>query len=153
MLLEGLTIPIIIGAALVDSINPCVFGVLIFLIAFMTKVFKSHHRMLIGGIIYTTVVYASYFLIGLGFLKFTVSFGLSVAIYWIAATIAIIAGLVKIKDKGGKETLLVKLSNCWRIRCIRCSCRTTLYRSTLSSNPRYPRNRRSCTRNSSFIVI
>lgn len=98
MLLEGLTIPIIIGAALVDSINPCVFGVLIFLIAFMTKVFKSHHRMLIGGIIYTTVVYASYFLIGLGFLKFTVSFGLSVAIYWIAATIAIIAGLVEIKD-------------------------------------------------------
>lgn len=98
MLLEGLTIPIIIGAALVDSINPCVFGVLIFLIAFMTKVFKSPHRMLIGGIIYTAVVYASYFLIGLGFLKFTVSFGLSVAVYWIAATIAILAGLVEIKD-------------------------------------------------------
>ena len=60
---EGLTLPIIIGAALLDSINPCVFGVLIFLIAFMTKVFKSPTRMLLGGLFYTAVVYISYFLI------------------------------------------------------------------------------------------
>ena len=77
MLPEGLTIPIIIGAALIDSINPCVFGVLIFLIAFMTKLFKSGNRMLVGGIIYTIVVYVSYFLIGVGLLKVTVSFGIS----------------------------------------------------------------------------
>jgi len=95
---EGLTLPIIIGAALLDSINPCVFGVLIFLCAFMTKVFKSPKRMLLGGLFYTTVVYISYFLIGLGFLKFTVSFGFSVAVYWIAAIIAIVAGLIEIKD-------------------------------------------------------
>ena len=98
MMPEGLTFGILIGAALLDSINPCVFGVLIFLIAFMTKVFKSPNRMLLGGLIYTGVVYISYFLIGLGFLKFTVSFGFSSAIYWIAAIIAIGAGLLEIKD-------------------------------------------------------
>ena len=98
MIPEGLTLPIIIGAALLDSINPCVFGVLIFLCAFMTKVFKSPKRMLLGGLFYTAVVYLSYFLIGLGFLKFTVSFGFSVAVYWIAAIIAILAGLLEIKD-------------------------------------------------------
>lgn len=97
-MIEGLTIPILITAALLDSINPCVFGVLIFLIAFMTKVFKSPNRMLIGGIIYTSVVYLSYFLIGIGFLKFTTSLGLSTAVYWIAAIIAIGAGLLEIKD-------------------------------------------------------
>ena len=97
-MIEGLTIPILVGAALLDSINPCVFGVLIFLIAFMTKIFKSPGKMLIGGLLYTAVVYVSYFLIGLGFLKFTVSFGFSVAVYWIAAVIAILAGLVEIKD-------------------------------------------------------
>ena len=70
---EGITLPIIIGAALVDSINPCVFGVLIFLIAFMTRVFKSPKNMLLGGMIYTFVVYITYLLIGIGFLKFTVS--------------------------------------------------------------------------------
>jgi cytochrome c biogenesis protein CcdA len=93
-----LTLPILIGAALLDSINPCVFGVLIFLIAFMTRVFKSPNKMLIGGAIYTSVVYLSYLLIGIGFLKFTVSFGLSQVVYWVAAIIAIFAGLIEIKD-------------------------------------------------------
>lgn len=98
MLPEGLTYPIIIGAALLDSINPCVFGVLVFLIAVMTKIFKSANRMLLGGLIYTSVVYITYFLIGVGILKLTVSFGFSVIVYWIAAIIAILAGLVEIKD-------------------------------------------------------
>ncbi len=93
-----LTLPIIIVAALLDSINPCVFGVLIFLIAFMTKVYKSPKRMLLGGFLYTLVVYITYFLIGLGFLKFTVSFGFSIVVYWIAALIAITAGLFEVKD-------------------------------------------------------
>lgn len=93
-----LTVPILVGAALADSINPCVFGVLIFLIAFMTRVFKSPHKILVGGLIYATVVYVTYFLIGLGFLKFTISFGFSAAVYWIAAVIAILAGLLEIKD-------------------------------------------------------
>jgi cytochrome c biogenesis protein CcdA len=98
MLPEGLTLPIVVLAALADSINPCVFGVLIFLIAFMTKVFKSPTRMLLGGLFYTAVVYISYFLIGLGILRFTVSFGFSAAVYWVAAVIAIFAGLLEIKD-------------------------------------------------------
>jgi|TARA_B100000315_G_scaffold151895_1_gene140727 cytochrome c biogenesis protein CcdA len=95
---EGITLPLIIGAALIDSINPCVFGVLIFLIAFMTRVFKSAKNMLLGGMIYTSVVYLTYLLLGIGFLKITVSFNVSVAVYWIAALIAIIAGLIEIKD-------------------------------------------------------
>ena len=82
--LDGLTLPVVIGAALLDSINPCVFGVLIFLIAFMTKMFKNPHKMLLGGLLYTGVVYVTYLLIGIGFLKFTVSFGFSAAIYWLS---------------------------------------------------------------------
>lgn len=95
---DGLTLPLLVGAALIDSINPCVFGVLIFLIAFMMKVFKSPHRMLLGGLLYTIVVYLTYFLLGLGIIQFTVSFGFMVVIYWIAAIIAITAGLLEIKD-------------------------------------------------------
>ena len=98
VLVEGITIPLIIGAALVDSINPCVFGVLIFLIAFMTRVFKNPHKMLLGGLLYTLVVYVTYFLLGVGFLKVTVSFGSSIIVYWIAAIIALLAGVLEIKD-------------------------------------------------------
>ncbi|MDP3990534.1 MAG: cytochrome c biogenesis protein CcdA [archaeon] len=97
-MVEGLTLGILVTAAILDSINPCVFGVLIFLIAFMTRVFKSANKMLLGGLIYTLVVYISYLLIGLGLLKFTVSFGFSEIIYWIAASIAIFAGVLEIKD-------------------------------------------------------
>ena len=49
-----INIGIIIGAALADSINPCVFGVLIFLLAFMTKVFKTPAKMLFCGLFYSS---------------------------------------------------------------------------------------------------
>lgn len=93
-----LTLGLVIGAALVDSINPCVFGVLIFLIAFMTKLFKSKTKMLLGGFLYTAVVYITYLVLGLGILKITVDLDIATTFYWIAALIAIIAGLLEIKD-------------------------------------------------------
>jgi cytochrome c biogenesis protein CcdA len=95
---EELTLGIIIVAALADSINPCVFGVLIFLIAFMTKLFKSPKKMLLGGLLYSAVVYLTYLVIGFGLLKITAGTGIAAVFYWIAALIAILAGLVEIKD-------------------------------------------------------
>lgn len=98
MLGQELTLGIVVVAALADSINPCVFGVLIFLIAFMTKLFKSPRKMLMGGLLYTAVVYLSYLLIGFGLLKVAVNTGISTGFYWFAAIVAIIAGLLEIKD-------------------------------------------------------
>ncbi|KKU48726.1 hypothetical protein A3H10_02840 [Candidatus Uhrbacteria bacterium RIFCSPLOWO2_12_FULL_46_10] len=95
---DQLTIGIVLGAALIDSINPCVFGVLIFLVAFMTKLFKSPRRMLLGGLLYSAVVYITYLLIGFGILKLALNTGLATTFYWVAALIAIIAGLLEIKD-------------------------------------------------------
>ena len=97
-MITELTLPIVIAAAAVDSINPCVFGVLIFLIAYMTKVFRSPRRMLVGGLIYSAAVYATYLGLGFGILRVTVSIGLSNFFYWFAALIAIFAGLLEIKD-------------------------------------------------------
>lgn len=95
---SDLTIGLVIGAAAADSINPCVFGVLIFLIAFMTKLFKNPHKMLLGGLFYAAVVYITYLLLGFGILKLALNTGLAVTFYWIAALIAIVAGLFEIKD-------------------------------------------------------
>lgn len=95
---EGLTLGVIIVAALADSINPCVFGVLIFLLAFMTKIFKKRSRMLTGGLFYTLVVYLTYLVLGLGIVHLSVGLGVSTGVYWIAAIIALIAGLLEIKD-------------------------------------------------------
>lgn len=98
MLLEDITIWVIIGAALLDSINPCVFGALIFLIAFMMRVFKSRTKMLLGGILYTLVVYVTYLALGFGILKVTIDTGFSAVFYLIAALIALVAGFLELKD-------------------------------------------------------
>ncbi len=99
-MIENLTLGMIIAAAAADSINPCVFGVLIFLLAYMIKVFKSKTRMLIGGMVYVSSVYLTYFLLGIGIFTMvrTYSAYLSKPFYWFAAIIAIIAGLLEIKD-------------------------------------------------------
>src|SRR3990167_8920954 len=95
---ENLTITVVIAAAVIDSINPCVFGVLIFLIAFMTKMFKSANRMLVFGLLYSAVVYVTYLLLGFGILKIAIGAGFANFFYWLAALIAIVAGLLEIKD-------------------------------------------------------
>lgn len=98
MIPESLTLGVIVGAAIADSVNPCVFGVLIFLIAFMTRVYKKRDRMLVGGLFYTAVVYATYLALGFGILRVAVSLEIAAAFYWLAAIVAIIAGLLEIKD-------------------------------------------------------
>jgi Cytochrome c biogenesis protein len=95
---EHLTIGIVVGAALADSINPCVFGVLIFLIAFMKKLFKTKRMMLLGGLLYIFVVYGTYLALGFGILKLAMNIGVSQFFYAIVAVIAIIAGFLEIKD-------------------------------------------------------
>ena len=95
---EQLTIGIIVAAALADSINPCVFGVLIFLLAYMTRVFKSAARMLLAGLIYITAVYLTYFLLGIGIFTLAYTAGWAKPFYWFAAIFAILAGLLEIKD-------------------------------------------------------
>jgi len=97
-MVEQLTLGIIIAAALADSINPCVFGVLIFLLAYMTKVFKNTTRMLFAGLIYITAVYVTYFLIGMGIFTLAYTAGFAKPFYWFAASVAIVAGLFEIKD-------------------------------------------------------
>lgn len=97
-MVEQLTLGIIVAAALADSINPCVFGVLIFLLAYMTRVFKNKTRMLVAGLVYVTAVYITYFLLGIGIFTLAYTAGLAKSFYWFAAIVAIAAGLFEIKD-------------------------------------------------------
>lgn len=98
MIEDQLTIPVIVVAAALDSINPCVIGVLIFLLGFLLMVFKKPNKMLLAGLIYSAAVYGTYFILGFGILTAVVGTGVTKAVYWFAAIIAIIAGLIEIKD-------------------------------------------------------
>lgn len=93
-----LTVPAIIVGATIDSINPCAIGVLIFLIAYMVKVFKSRKMMLLGGGLYIAAVYVTYFFAGIGLLTAIQNVTIAYYFYWLATFIAFSAGALEIKD-------------------------------------------------------
>jgi len=93
----GLTIPAVIIAALVDSINPCAFAVLIFLLTYLVSL-KERRRVLIAGLIYISAVFVVYFLSGLGLFVLVQQAGIAGIVAAVAAVIAIIAGIINVVD-------------------------------------------------------
>lgn len=84
-------------AALADSINPCAFSVLIFLLVYLLAI-KAEKRLLKVGLVYIGVVFLVYFLSGAGLFAIIKVSGVSRLIVKIAALLAIIAGLINVKD-------------------------------------------------------
>jgi len=92
-----LTIPAVITAALIDSINPCAFAVLIFLLTYLVSL-RERRRVLIAGLIYISAVFVVYFLSGLGLFALVQQAGIAGIVATIAAIIAIIAGIINVVD-------------------------------------------------------
>lgn len=94
-----INLPIVIGAAVIDSINPCAFGVLIFLLAYLAKTAKTKAHMLFNGMCYILAVFATYLAAGLLLMPIINQLGkASVVAYLVIAAVIIIAGLIEIKD-------------------------------------------------------
>lgn len=93
-----ISIPLVIGAAFIDSINPCAIAVLLFLIAFLLAIQATKKRMLMVGGIYILTVMLVYIAAGFGLLRFIGYFDISREINYIAAGVLIFAGLVSLKD-------------------------------------------------------
>lgn len=95
---QSLTLGSIIIAALIDSINPCAFGVLIFLLATMLSM-ASSKRALKYGLIYVFIIFLVYFLAGLGIIKIISEFSeIMNYIIIVAGALVFIGGLIEIKD-------------------------------------------------------
>jgi cytochrome c biogenesis protein CcdA/glutaredoxin len=92
-----LTLPAIISAALIDSINPCAFAVLIFLLVYLSAL-GARRRILKVGFTYIIAIFIVYFLSGLGLFQIIQTTGLTRIVYVVAAAIAIVAGLINVKD-------------------------------------------------------
>ncbi len=93
------TIFAVMGAGLVDGVNPCAFTVLIFLFSYLAFVGRRGKDILYIGGAYTLAVLITYFLIGLGLLSFLRVIG--AAGKWVSLGIAIITlifGLVTLYD-------------------------------------------------------
>lgn len=99
MEITSLTIPILVGAAIIDSINPCAFGVLIFLLAYLFKAFHSRRSVILHGLTYISAVFLTYLLAGLLLLPVISQLGrVSTGAYVGIGIILIIFGILEIKD-------------------------------------------------------
>jgi len=99
MIETELTLPILVGAAVIDSINPCAFGVLIFLIAYLFKSFHSRGKVLLHGLTYIAAVFLTYLVAGLLLLPLLQQLGrVAVGTYLTIAVLLVFFGLLEIKD-------------------------------------------------------
>jgi len=95
---KKITLPLVLGAGLIDGINPCAFAVLIFLLTFLLEISSTKRRMVKAGSVYILAVYITYLLAGLGLLTAIQISGVSSIIVKAAAFFALFAGLVNVKD-------------------------------------------------------
>lgn len=93
----SVTIPVLLGAALVDAINPCAFAVLILLVATIIGA-HGRRRALIAGFLFSLSVFISYFLMGFGLYRAIGMFNLPKIFSIVIGVIAVIIGLANLKD-------------------------------------------------------
>jgi len=94
----NVTIPAVIVAAAVDAVNPCAFAVLTLLLGTILVVKRNKKQVIHAGVAFTCSTFISYLLMGLGlFITIRIT-GLEFYIYIGVAVLAILIGLVNIKD-------------------------------------------------------
>jgi cytochrome c biogenesis protein CcdA len=91
----------VILAGLVDGINPCAIGMILFLLGYLIIFANKPEKVLPIGTIYISTVFLTYFLIGVVFYKFIslhVLVGYRSIINLILGFLLILAGLINVKD-------------------------------------------------------
>ncbi len=88
--------PLVAISALLDSINPCAFSVLLITIAFLFSLGKPRSEVLKLGASYIAGLFVAYFLIGLGILKALHVFGVPHFMGRLGAAAVIIFGVLNV---------------------------------------------------------
>lgn len=99
-MLELPQIGIVIGAAAIDSVNPCAIGVLILMVSVILGQGGSPRRLLAIGGAYIFAIFATYLIAGLGLVYFFSTIPIVIAEYLSIAVgaLVIMAGVLEIKD-------------------------------------------------------
>ena len=96
-LAERLTLPAVLVAAAVDSVNPCCFAILIFLFGTLL-VAGRRRRILPVGLSFLSAIYISYFLMGLGVYSAIQAAGVQYHFILTVSILAVLMGLWNVKD-------------------------------------------------------
>ncbi len=88
---------LVLGAGLLDGINPCAFAVLLFFMAFLFTLQRARVQILQAGLVYIATIYLTYLAIGLGILG-VFQLGPPHLMAKLGAGLMIFLGLVNLKD-------------------------------------------------------
>lgn len=94
---QGVALPLLLGAALSDAINPCAFAVLILLVGTVLRA-QGRRRALWAGLLFSLAIFISYFLMGLGLYKAITIFNIPKYFSLLVGSLAILIGLANLKD-------------------------------------------------------
>ncbi len=90
----ALTLPVLIGAALVDSVNPCTIAVMVLLIGAVLYA-KGKQSALTSGLVFTFVIFIMYMLYGLGIMKAITTFELTNLFYAVVTVGALVLSVME----------------------------------------------------------
>ncbi|MFA5038065.1 MAG: hypothetical protein WC732_00110 [Candidatus Omnitrophota bacterium] len=92
----------VIGAGLIDGVNPCAFTVIVFFISFLSIMGYKRREMFLIGAAYILAVFATYLAIGLGLFKafycLSAFFWLSKTLYFIVGGLSVFLGILAVRD-------------------------------------------------------
>ena len=92
----------VMGAGMIDGVNPCAFATIIFFISYLAIAKRKRKELIIIGLIFTSSVFITYFLIGIGIFEFlnSLSFfsNLTRFIYGIMGILTLILGFFSLAD-------------------------------------------------------
>lgn len=89
-----LTLAVLIGAAIVDSINPCTITVMVLLLG-VILMSGGKQRMLMAAVTFISVIFIAYLLMGLGILTAITSSGLTNAFYYVITAAAFLLAVME----------------------------------------------------------
>lgn len=98
---EDLTLWLVLSAAIIDSINPCAIGVILFLSSALLRVSGKKELLFKLGVVYISTIYVVYVLSGLGliWLQHTlISAGIAETVGTIVGVCVIALGLIEVKN-------------------------------------------------------
>lgn len=109
------TLPIITGAAFVDSINPCAIAVLLILLTALLAT-KNKQKTLKAGLAFILGLFITYFLLGIGLVGVLNLFAAARIFHLIIGALAIIVGIFNVKDFFwyGGAGFVMEIPRSWR---------------------------------------
>ncbi|MDP2905492.1 MAG: hypothetical protein Q8O22_04240 [Candidatus Omnitrophota bacterium] len=109
----------VVGAGLIDGINPCAFTVIVFFISYLALQGYKKRELIVVGSTFIFAVFLTYLLLGLGIFNFLYylkgfwlaarAINIGIGVFSIALGIAAVYDIIKFKKTGSADGLLLQL--------------------------------------------